>query len=63
MKLKDLEADILLMENSIRQAEYLNKEVIDMEHQVEHVRHDLEEELHHMTENFERSAERHRLHR
>ena len=51
MKLRDLEEDIKIMEETVAKMESLNKEVVDMEVQVDHVRHDLVEELHQMEEN------------
>lgn len=58
MRLKDIESDIMLMEQSIRQCESINKEIVDIEHQVEHVCHDLQTELHTMNTNLKRNEAR-----
>ena len=51
MKLKDLEKDIAIMEDTLQKMATINKEVEDMENQVDGVRKDLVEELHTMDEN------------
>lgn len=48
MKLKDLEQDIQLLEQSVQRAAALTKEVEQMDNQVELVRQDLLEELNSM---------------
>ena len=46
MKLKDLEKDIELMEQTVKKMESLNKNVQEMDQQVDKVQKDMVQELH-----------------
>lgn len=55
MKLKDLERDISLVEESISQMKSINRDVARMESQVVHVRDDMLHELNVMERNANQS--------
>jgi len=46
MKLKDLEKDITMMENTVEQMKSLNQGVSELEDQLEVVKQNLEKEIH-----------------